>query len=438
VYNTIYSRTGSPTTELIVLHETTYGELPPREILVYGTFYMNSNLQEAILKFNKTNGKYRIQVVEYYDVENYENGMLAFNNALTRADGMDLIDLSNVNFSQLAAKGVFEDLNPYFDRNNINRSDYLENVLNAYDVNGKLYGVMTDFYISVLVGHASKLEGIDSWTLAEMFRWAEGYPQAKLMNNSGLGIMYSFAYSLLGNFIDWESGRVNFTNDEFVSILEFAATFGENYEDWNDPDRIGIHEGLSSGKYLLMEQSIAQLDYMQLMDAMFDGEAKFIGFPAETGSGITLMPTSALGISAKSRHKEGAFAFISFLLSDAYQNVNEDTYRYGIPVKRSGVEAMIAMQTTPPSWSDPNGPEQPSTTWGYDDLQVEIYASRNKDFIVLFYDLISRASGLREYDSSVSTIIQEETEPFFAGQKSAREVADIIQNRVQVYVNENR
>ena len=34
-------------------------------------------------------------------------------------------------------------------------------------------------------------------------------------------------------------------------------------------------------------------------------------------------------------------------------------------------------------------------------------------------------------------IINEEADAFFQGQKSVGEVADIIQNRIQVYVNEN-
>jgi ABC-type glycerol-3-phosphate transport system substrate-binding protein len=463
VYNINYGRSGTSSSELIVLHQTTVGELPPRETLVFGTLYLDGNLQEAILDFNKTNQQYRIQVVEYYDQDNYENSIITFNTALTRADGPDLIDLSNANFTQLAAKRALEDLNPYFDRHGLNRNDYLENVLNAYDVNGKLYGVMTDFYFSVLVGHASKLQGIDTWTVEEMIRWAESYPEAQLMNTTSSQVLYAFTYSLIGNFVDWESGKVNFASDEFISILEFAALFGEDYEDWNDPDRVGTHEGLASGKYLLMEQSINELSYMQLMDAMFDGEAKFIGYPTETGSGILLMPRSSLGINAKSRHKEGAFAFINYLLSDAYQNISEDTYRWGIPVKRSGVEALIAMQTTPPDWGGGSNVtvtgdasstwssgdmgemvgagepgEAPLTSWGYDDLNVEIYASRNKNYIDTFYDLIASASGIRQYDTSVSSIITEETEPFVAGQKTAREVAEIIQNRVQVYVNENR
>ena len=35
-------------------------------------------------------------------------------------------------------------------------------------------------------------------------------------------------------------------------------------------------------------------------------------------------------------------------------------------------------------------------------------------------------------------IIQEETEPFFQGDKSAKEVADILHNRVQLYLNERK
>jgi hypothetical protein len=42
--------------ELLVLHKTTYGELPPRETIVFGTYYMGSReLAEAIADFNNSN-----------------------------------------------------------------------------------------------------------------------------------------------------------------------------------------------------------------------------------------------------------------------------------------------------------------------------------------------------------------------------------------------
>ena len=42
------------------------------------------------------------------------------------------------------------------------------------------------------------------------------------------------------------------------------------------------------------------------------------------------------------------------------------------------------------------------------------------------------------YDQELMNIISEESAAFFSGQKSAKDVAAIIQSRVQIYVNENR
>ena len=42
------------------------------------------------------------------------------------------------------------------------------------------------------------------------------------------------------------------------------------------------------------------------------------------------------------------------------------------------------------------------------------------------------------YDDALNQIINEEAAAFFAGQKSAKDVAGIIQSRAQIYVNETR
>ena len=42
------------------------------------------------------------------------------------------------------------------------------------------------------------------------------------------------------------------------------------------------------------------------------------------------------------------------------------------------------------------------------------------------------------YNDSVMNIINEEMPAFYTGQKTAQEVAKTIQNRVQLYVDENR
>ena len=431
--NQLYMRDRSMT-ELITLSPTTYGQLPTREYLSYGGMYLDDSIRTAIIHFNKSNDQYRIRVKDYAG-DDYEGGLNQFNTDLTSGQAPDIIDLSSLSFRQLASKGVFADLTPYLTASEIDGSAYLENIMRAYSLDEKLYGLMSGFSISTLAGHGAKIGDYDRWTLEEMIDWAEQFPGAKLMRTTASSLMHSLVYQNIDKFIDWETGNCNFTGDEFLGVLEFVSTFGDEWDDWNDPDRIGTHEGFQDGHYLLLDYYVNSLEAMQLIDAMFDGDAKYIGLPTESGSGIMINPNGAIAISDKSRHKDGAFAFIEYLLSDDFQSPSKNTNRYNIPVQYAAIEEIIDEATTAQMES---GREMITTSWGYDDLQVEIFASRNKEFVDVFYDLIQRADGLRDYDTQIVTIIQEEADSFFSGQKSAAEAAEIIQSRVQLYVNENR
>ena len=53
--------------------------------------------------------------------------------------------------------------------------------------------------------------------------------------------------------------------------------------------------------------------------------------------------------------------------------------------------------------------------------------------------LIASAQKFQGFtDDQLREIITEEAEAFFMGQKSAEDAANHIQNRIQIYVNENR
>ena len=54
-----------------------------------------------------------------------------------------------------------------------------------------------------------------------------------------------------------------------------------------------------------------------------------------------------------------------------------------------------------------------------------------------FYDYAVSIDTYEGLDMQVSDIILEEASAFFAGQKTAEQVAEIVQNRVTTYINEN-
>ena len=53
-------------------------------------------------------------------------------------------------------------------------------------------------------------------------------------------------------------------------------------------------------------------------------------------------------------------------------------------------------------------------------------------------NLIGSVTVFNRNDTSLSDIIEEETQAFFNGQKSAEDTAKMIQSRATIYVNEQR
>ncbi|MEF9970886.1 MAG: hypothetical protein RR731_01070, partial [Oscillospiraceae bacterium] len=52
--------------------------------------------------------------------------------------------------------------------------------------------------------------------------------------------------------------------------------------------------------------------------------------------------------------------------------------------------------------------------------------------------LINSVENTAAFDNSMMSIINEEAEIFFAGEKSVEETANIIQSRMKIYINEQR
>ena len=53
-------------------------------------------------------------------------------------------------------------------------------------------------------------------------------------------------------------------------------------------------------------------------------------------------------------------------------------------------------------------------------------------------EFIKSVTQVMNYNTNITDIVNEESTAYFERQKTAKEVADIIQSRVQIYVNENR
>jgi ABC-type glycerol-3-phosphate transport system substrate-binding protein len=146
-----------------------------------------------------------------------------------------------------------------------------------------------------------------------------------------------------------------------------------------------------------------------------------------------------LGIYAKSKNKEGAWEFLKTFLTKDYICGSQGNYYYGFPLRKDALEEIIKRNSTTEEYVDDYGNTITplDSSWGYDDLDVEI-GPLSDEQVQMVRDVIANVDHLYQYNDDVMSIISDEAGAFFSGQKTSKEVADIIQNRVSTYVNENR
>ena len=436
-----YKEEGGADYELIYFTKKDRSEVAAKDEIVFGTMWMDSDIRKRIIDFNKSNEQYRI-VVREYGADDYESGLIQFGADLTTANCPDLINLSQVDFAQYASKGVLEDLYPYMEKSGIKKEEYLENILKAYEVEGSLYGIMPVFYVNSIAAKTSLVGEDNGWTLTEMLDLVDEVdPPYVMMYDSRNTMLWYCVYQDIDEFIDWENGECFFNGEEFARALEFAARFPDD-EDVDYSERESVETLLHENKVLLMQTTLSSVQEYQMMKGMFGEEITYVGFPNKEEKGNLIVPASgSFGISSKSQYKDGAWEFMKTLIDEEYQDgLVQQHGSWGFPIRIESLEKQFEQDMTPEYDEDEEGNqiERPKTTWGYNDFTIEIMAATQEEVDAVKALIASADKISGNTDQQIINIITEETEPFFKGQKSAADVANIIQNRVQIYVNENR
>ena len=74
------------------------------------------------------------------------------------------------------------------------------------------------------------------------------------------------------------------------------------------------------------------------------------------------------------------------------------------------------------------------STWGWGEFEVEIQPA-TQEVKDLVYNTTAVSGAVSD---DITNIINEEAAAYFSGQKSAEDVAKIIQSRMQVYLSETK
>ena len=434
-----YSSDDGADSGLYIFTKVDPSEVADKVTITYAGTYVDDSIKSQAVKFNKSQDKYQIMVKDY---SSYDDPTTQMNNDLLAGDIPDIIDLSSISAEKYISKGMLLDLYTMMDKDpDIKKDDFIDNVLKVMETDGKLYHITPTFGVNVLIGKTSDIGGRDKFTVQDLIDLEQskgGDTKAFYMrsNSSVLNMICTANYE---DYIDWNTGKCSFNSDEFIKLLEYANTYPKD-EDINwDEDYESLPTQIRNGKVIFADIYSLGMEEIELYNEMFQDDISFIGYPSDKSTGASASMNMDLGIYAKSKNVDGAWEFLKTFLTKDYTCNNNSIYYSGFPLRKDALEYQIKRYSATEKYTDEYGNEiEPyQSSWGYDDLDVEI-GPLSEDQVNKLREVIASVGHLYVYNDDIMTIIADETGAYFSGQKSAKDVADIVQNRVSNYVNENR
>lgn len=372
-----------------------------------------TSIWTAITTFNQENDDY------YVSIKNYDNNLDRLHADMAAGNGPDIIDMTYSEYYESYVKnGYLEDLTPYLERSQY-KDDIIWNVLDAYRIDGGLYVFVPQFQLEGLLIHPEYESIVEEWNMETFLELIEKNQWEKDMfgsTGSPESLLRFLLYGRQEEFIDWERQTASFETEEFTDMLELCREYSKS--DWSDAKEWTYEEQAWNTLYKTTIYGGMFFTYLFNVD-IYGREYPVYGYPTLSGQTYGIAACSdGCAIYSGSSQKEGAWEFIESLLWESNQKYS-GIANPGFPVRKSVLEEMAAEAGSEQLRS---GGELLTITESEISILEEIIYNGN----------VSRVS----IDPDIWSVIYEETAPYFAGDKSAENVAHIIQSRVQIILQE--
>lgn len=288
------------------------------------------------------------------------------------------------------AKGYLCDLTTFLDSDpELQKSDFLPNVLAAFGASsGAIYAMPTEIYAVTEYISAEYASGVTDWSIENAYELMKSLPEDTRLigcDDPDLAIDFLLPYCV-DRFVDVEAYSCDFENQAFYDLLYLCRDdCGPETPIMNS---VSLDGGISS--------------YIQEGLSLVGNQNVFVGYPEAPGNGAALKSLARFSITASSTQQAGAWQFLRTLLLPEFQEQLGGHGMFFSPRKDIFEERMEMEQGHFP------------------EISPEEYKAAA--------ELIQGAAYCADNESPAISIVKEEAAAFFAGDKSAEEVAKIVQN----------
>ena len=224
-------------------------------------------------------------------------------------------------------------------------------------------------------------------------------------------------------FFNRKENTCHFENEEFYELLSFCKKMGEEAGSREYMTNLEMVEEVQSGEAVAYAIGGGLINYSQAR-AEFGEDYHPVGYPAHVGSGNQVHCYRGIAVNRWTEKDEIIKDFIQFMLSKENQKKYTD-YWVRKDVILENIYEKTELSSNPVFLMD---------DYSYIELEGRADGTSYADEYIALMEGGSPLSA--QY--TIQDIILEEAGAYFSGDKTAQEVAGIIQSRVQLYLDENR
>ena len=375
--------------------------------------------------------------------------------------GADIYAMDILPLQKFTESKTLEDLGPYMERDpGFDKADYRQNILDALHYNNGTWFLPLNYtfnyyaYDSTLVPAEIALGfGPDkAWTANGLFGigmplYAGNYKLFNIMDyvQRPAGMFGMFSQLLnenIASFVNLETKRANFAEGSFARLLESVRSYSE---EGVIPQGV---TGQQNAGELMQRAASAPVDRFffklygnfSLVSHFSRGSGRVIRIEAGGAPGIEdddeiagieaiangLVPfkyNQGFGISAQSKNKAMAWAFIKFLLSDEV-SLSTSLNPMGLPLNNKAREEKAELIFSGAFMGLAGSSLNDQQRQGLENYKSAI--EKLSDSINCFV----------AQDTSLNDMISQEARYFFDGSRTADEVARVLQNKADLYLSE--
>lgn len=410
-----------------------------RTVLFVRAFMAYDTIKNAMVEFNKENEVYYVALEECEEGIDVEDFKQQTNVQLGTGKGADIIFGSAIeDVEALMEKGGLEDLRPWMEASEIKEDDFFPITFSCWRDAERIYGTL--MYVQPkeawvrkeLIGEEKIID--INFLIESLLQYQEPAVLVETWDAKATVEFLLCGSENIWGMIDWENSTCDFSGEFFAKILQVAKQYKDDGKNLKDA-LVGPRKNAGVYRFVSEEELAAE------------GKVA-VGYIFDDGGHVTVNETEVMGINSNSPYKEGAWEFLSYLLSAEGQKLltwKDSNY----PLRRQSYDDLIQREIEVGSIESVPKEDGHSITYFkgsgdvtlYKEQGVEAYRAINDlkiETAEAIKDTLEEARALPTKTRPILDIIYEEAAAYFTDTKTLEEIIPIIENRVQLYLNEKK